>query len=327
MKGKKDTFVLDFVNSAEDIKKSFEPYYEETVLEEETNPNVVYDLKNTLDNYRVYQEMEINKFADIFYSNEVQKGGDLGKLQNQLQPALDRFKALEDDKKDMFKSTLARFNRIYAFITQVCRLFDKDIHKFSIYAKFLYMQLPKGGIEKVNIDDKVLLEYYRLEKDFEGNIELSPTEEGFKPITGEAGRKEKKKDPLTVIIDKINERYGTSFTEMDKVLLQIENDYAMQDKWRSYAKNNDYKTFKLLFDKDFPKMAASRYEQNEDFFVKMFSDPKMMNQIMDTLGAVLYERLNKVVRYDDIQPKLSMVAESVPEYGSDIHVKGDEDIK
>ena len=326
-RSKKDTFVLDFVNSAEDIKKSFEPYYEETVLEEETNPNVVYDLKNTLDNYRVYQEMEINKFADIFYSNEVQKGGDLGKLQSQLQPALDRFKALEDDKKDMFKSTLARFNRIYAFITQVCRLFDKDIHKFSVYAKFLYMQLPKGGIEKVNLDDKVLLEYYRLEKDFEGNIELSPSEDGFKPITGEAGRKEKKKDPLTVIIDKINERYGTSFTEMDKVLLQIENDYAVQDKWKSYAKNNDYKTFKLLFNKDFPTMAASRYEQNEGFFVKMFSDPEMMNQIMDTLGAVLYERLNKVVRYDDIQPKLSMVAESIPEYGSDIHVKGEEGIK
>ena len=75
-KGKKDTFVLDFVNSAEDIKKSFEPYYEETLLEEETSPNVIYDLKNTIDTYRVCNEMEINRFADIFYSNDVQKGGD-----------------------------------------------------------------------------------------------------------------------------------------------------------------------------------------------------------------------------------------------------------
>lgn len=292
-KGKNNTFVLDFVNTAEDIKKSFEPYYEETVLEEETNPNVVYDLKNTLDTYRVYQEMEINKFADIFYSNEVQKGGDLGKLQNQIQPALDRFNALEDDKKDMFKSTLARFNRIYAFITQVCRLFDKNIHKFSVYAKFLYIQLPKNGNEKVNLNDKVLLEYYRLEKDFEGSINLSSVEEGFKPITGEAGRKEKKKDLLTDIIKKINERFGTTFTEMDKVLLQIENDYATQEKWKSYAKNNDYNTFKLLFNKDFPTMAAKRYEQNDNFFVKMFSDPEMLNQIMDMLGSVLYEKLKK----------------------------------
>ena len=48
MKGKQDTFILDFVNSAEDIKRAFEPYYEETDL------NVIYDIKNTLDNFRVY---------------------------------------------------------------------------------------------------------------------------------------------------------------------------------------------------------------------------------------------------------------------------------
>ncbi|MDE7260511.1 MAG: DEAD/DEAH box helicase family protein, partial [Oscillospiraceae bacterium] len=54
-KGKQDTFVLDFVNSADEIQKAFEPYYEETILEEETDPNVVYDIKNTLDEYRIYQ--------------------------------------------------------------------------------------------------------------------------------------------------------------------------------------------------------------------------------------------------------------------------------
>ena len=38
--------------------------------------------------------------------------------------------------------------------------------------------------------------------------------------------------------------------------------------------NNDFKTFMLLFEKDFPEMAASRYEQYEDFFVKIFSEPE-----------------------------------------------------
>lgn len=292
-RGKQDTFVLDFVNSAEYIQKAFEPYYEETVLEMETDPNVLYDLKNTLDEYRVYQQIEINSFADVWYSAENQEYADLGKLKSKIQPALDRFDALEPEKKDMFKSTLSRFNRVYSFITQVCRLFDKDIHKFSIYAKFLSIMLPKGGSEKVYIDDKVLLEYYKLEKDFDGSIQLEPTSEGFTPITGEAGRREKQKDPLTIIIDKINEKYGTSFTEMDKVLLQIENDYAVQDKWKSYAQNNDFKTFMLLFAKDFPEMAAARYEQNEDFFIKMFSDPVMMQQVMKSIGNVVYERLKK----------------------------------
>lgn len=292
-KGKQDTFVLDFVNSADDIKKSFEPYYEETVLEEETDPNVVYDIKGTLDEYRVYQETEIEAFAKIFYSGKTQQYADEGKLKAKLQPAIDRYNALDDEKKDLFKGTLARFNRIYAFITQVCRMFDKDIHKFSVYAKFLYKFLPKGGGTKVDVDDKVLLEYYKLEKEFEGNIELEPAREGFRPISGEAGRREEKKDPLTVIIDKINLAFGTNFTEMDKVLLQIENDYVADPKWQGYAKSNDYKTFLMLLEKDFIEMAAARYEQNEAFFVKLFSEPEMMKQISETLAPLIYERLKR----------------------------------
>lgn len=64
-RGKDSTFVLDFVNSAEDIQKSFEPYYEATVLEQATDPNVLYDLKNTLDKYRIYAQTEIDAFADL----------------------------------------------------------------------------------------------------------------------------------------------------------------------------------------------------------------------------------------------------------------------
>lgn len=309
-KGKQDTFVLDFVNSAEDIKNAFEPYYEETTLEEETNPNVIYDIKNTLDAYHVYQENEIVQFADIFYSAKQQTSGDIGKLQGMIKPALDRFQALGQERRDSFKSALARFNRIYAFITQVCRLFDKDMHKFSVYAKFLYMQLPKDSSEHVSVDDKVLLEYYRLEKDFEGGIDLEPSESGFRSISGEAGRKDRKKNPLTVIIDKINERYGTDFTEMDKVLLQLENDYEAQGKWHGYARNNDFKTFMLLFEKDFPTMAASRYEQNEEFFVRLFKEPDMMKQIMETLGTVLYEKLRKKNNFAYLlEPKIRMAAE------------------
>lgn len=318
--GKEDTFVLDFVNSADDIKKSFEPFYEETVLLEETDPNVIYDMKNTLDEFRVYQTSEINSFADIFYSKDVQAAGDLGKLQGCLRPAVDRYLAIEIERRDVFKSTLASFLRVYSYITQICRLFDKDIHKFSVYAKFLYAMLPKGpGTEKIDIDDKVLLEYYKLVKDYDGAIELESTEGGYVPISGEAGHREVSKDPLTVIINKINEKFGTAFTEMDKVLVQMENDYAAQEKWQNCAANNDRATFKILFEKDFPNMAAERYEQNDQFFKKLFSDPDMMNEVMDTIGSVLYERLRRKKIYD---PKSGVMYEATPEtYVEDVYAR------
>ena len=292
-RGKVDTFVLDFVNSAESIKKSFEPYYEETILTEETDPNVVYDMKNTLNDFRVYQTSEIENFARIFFSGEKQTKDELGRLEGTLKPALDRFGALEKEKQELFKSTLAAFIRVYSYVTQVCRLFDKDIHKFSVYAKFLYKLLPKDGREVVDVNGKISLEYYKLEKDFDGSIDLEASKDGFKPISGEAGRREKKRDPLAVIIDKINEKYGTTFTEMDKVLLQLENDFASQDKWQSYAKNNEYSTFKLLFAKEFASVAADRFNQNDEFFKRMFEDSEMMNQVMDTVGLVLYEKLRQ----------------------------------
>ena len=97
----------------------------------------------------------------------------LGKLQGQLRPAIDRYEVLEVEKQDIFKSTLASFNHVcmpilHRYADYLTRIFLR----FSIYSKFLYTMLPKGhGGEKINIDDKVLLEYYKLEKDFEGPME------------------------------------------------------------------------------------------------------------------------------------------------------------
>ena len=162
-------------------------------------------------------------------------------------------------------------------------------------------------------------------------VELESTEGSFAPITGEAGCREQKKDLLTVLIDKINDRYGTNFTEMDKVRVQMENDYASQEKWQNYAENKDFKTFMILFAREFPNMAAKRYEQNDDFFVRLFSDPDMMQQVMDTLGNVLYERLkkkkghkNKPVLYDMSQGTETLrVAEDSASYGKNNDEKDD----
>ena len=75
--------------------------------------------------------------------------------------------------------------------------------------------------------------------------------------------------------------------------MQMENDYAAQEKWQNYAENNDRKTFMLLFEKDFPEMAGKRYEQNDAFFVKMFNDADMMREVMESVGSVVYERLRR----------------------------------
>ena len=64
--GKTDTFVLDFVNTAEDIQKAFEPYYEATYLDEEINVNMIYDTRQLLRQKGIYDENDIQEFLKIF---------------------------------------------------------------------------------------------------------------------------------------------------------------------------------------------------------------------------------------------------------------------
>ena len=293
MRGKGSTFVLDFVNSAEDIQKAFEPYYEATVLEQATDPNVLYDLKNTLDKYRFYSQTEIDAFADLFYSAEEQDAKTLGKLSSILVPAHDRYLVANEEDAQIFRTTLARFNRIYGFISQVCRMFDPDLHKFSVYAKFLYKVLPKTRGPYITIDDKVLLEYYKLEKEFDGSISLSGLEGGIGGIKGEAGARPKKSNSLAEIIAAINEKFGTNFTEMDKVLEQIQEDFLADDKLVSFAQNNDEEMFGLKFEQEFENFAAKRYEANDAFFVKMFTDSGVMKSIVDMLKPIIYRKMRK----------------------------------
>ena len=40
-------------------------------------------------------------------------------------------------------------------------------------------------------------------------------------------------------------------------------------------------------------MRTLNYRETYDFFVRMFSNPDMMQQVLDTVGSVLYERLKK----------------------------------
>lgn len=79
--GKTETFILDFVNSREDIKKAFQDYYQETGVSETTDPNTIYDIKNVLDSFMLYLGSEIDAFAKVFFKEMKHQGNiDLAKL-------------------------------------------------------------------------------------------------------------------------------------------------------------------------------------------------------------------------------------------------------
>ncbi len=289
MKGKEDTFVLDFANTQEEIRKSFQPFYEATVLEEETDPNLIYTIKRQLEDFHIYQQNEVETFAKKFYQKTIPT---LSGLSSLLEPAKQRYEVLEDKKKDEFKSLIHSFNRIYSFIIQVCRMFDKDMQKLYIYTKYLATVLPKDNDEKVNLNDELLLEYYKLQKTADGKITLENAEGLIPPVSGAGGAgSNKEKDALSEIIEKFNKKFGTEFTEQDKVLAQLRADMMKDTKIVNSAKIGDRTAYDTLSDKGFDKLLMDRYEENDNFFKDILQNKDKLKFIKKLFLADLYNEL------------------------------------
>lgn len=294
--GKTDTFILDFVNDAEDILKAFQPYYEQTTLEEVTDPNLVYDIKTKLDRFQIYWQSEVESFAKVFFKPEFkQKQIDHGMLYTYLNPAVDRYQQKPVEEKEEFKSSLASFVRLYSFVTQIIRLQDLELHKFHAYAKYLLRALPRDhDTTQVYLDCDVALEYYRLEKIAEQELILQTGEVNPLPPTkyaGTGGVPDQSLAPLSKIIHDLNERFGTNFTEMDKILSQMAEDFAANDDLRKKARNNSIDNFKYPFDSAFINIVLDRMTQNEAFFNKVLDDERFQQDLKDMLLPVIYERL------------------------------------
>ncbi|WP_415339782.1 type I restriction endonuclease subunit R, partial [Clostridium perfringens] len=253
--GKDGTFVLDFVNDWEDIQKSFQPYYEITGISGETDPNLLYDLETTIKEYQLFTDEEVNKVNETFFKGTHKSFKGVEKINGVVDKAVERFEKLEsNEEKDDFKSTANKFIRLYAFILQVGPFADVELHKLYIYLTFLLKKLPKGKKSNFVLSDEVALEYYKNTKTFEGNISL--LKEGkvdLDPTSfGKGSSTEEEKTNLSNIINKLNERFGTNFTETDKLSIdQIKEDMINNDELKIKAKNNTVENFKFSYDDKF----------------------------------------------------------------------------
>lgn len=294
--GKEDTFILDFVNSAEDIQASFAPYYEETTIEETTDANIVYDLKTKLDGFRVYWDSEIEAFSRAFFKpTKKQSNMDFGVLNSFLDPAVDRFKAMEDSEQEEFKSTLTKFVRTYSFVSGIVKLDDAGMHKFFAYAKCLLKKLPRDdGRTPVILDDEVALQYYRVQKIFEGSISLNKSEPLPNKIIAGKPKPEEERLPLSELVDKINERFGTEFTKEDMLVVeQFVADMDNNEELRMQALNNSEEHFRFPFNDVFMDVVIERMAQNQQFCERVLDDEKFGNTIKELLAGVVYKRLRQ----------------------------------
>ena len=313
--GKDDTFILDFVNTQEEIFEAFQPFYQETYLKEEVNADLLYSTQKTLREYKIYGNLDIENFVETYKNLSGKDKNALGKLSKVLKPFADSYNQKTSNEKYQFRRELRKLVRYYDFVSQVTRMFDEDLHKEYIFSKYLVKLLPPETETMIDIEDLLSLEYYKLRETFKGSINLKPDEKGmYEPATETGASAKNKKSPLDEIIEKINERFKGDFTDGDRVILvSLQNKISKDEKLKDKAINSDFNIFiQSIFPKVFDDIAMACYNESTEAYQSMFEDSTRYKAIMLALGEWYYrDTQNKKSEYNvDSNAGLLKIAEN-----------------
>lgn len=293
--GKIDTYVLDFVNTAEDIQEAFQAFYTETSLESEINVDLIYTTQKKLREYKLYTDEDIDLVTSIYLDPENNKNNVAlqGKITNALLPVSERYNSnLDQQQRYEFRRQIRSFVKWYNYITQIVRMFDKDLHKEYIFCSYLSRLLPSDETEVWDLGNKVTLEYYKLEETFAGSISLDNDGSGQydTPTMKKGSAKQESKSQLEEVIEKFNEHYAGEITEGDRILAEIlMSKMSKDDVLRKSAQQDGEQIFvNSVFSKAYDKTAMDAYKESSQAFSVLFSDPRKYAALKSALAEIMY---------------------------------------
>ncbi|MDG1279615.1 MAG: type I restriction endonuclease [Algoriphagus sp.] len=295
---KRDTFVLDFANTAEDMEAAFKPYFESTILGEATDPNKLFDLQDALDNYQVYSHEQVEEFSNKILSNVP-----VDQLHASLDESVAIFREdLEEEQQADFRAKVKTYVRLYIFLSQIVPFENPYLERLYIFLNHLQNKL--GGDTSVDLArgvlDNIDMDSYRLQLESTTNVVLEQGED-LKPIPTDmrGGVSEPEIDRLSNILQTFNDRYGTEFEDADKVRQMAENiaaDVAKNNELISSIQHSDDQNARITSDKVVGEELLKHITTNFDLY-KLYSDNKEFKEDFSAMMfGVVKELINKGLR-------------------------------
>ncbi len=289
---KKETFILDFANSTEEIEKAFKPYYECTILGEGTDPNKLFDLQDALDNFQVYTKEQVVEFSDKILANVPI---------DQLHAILDRSSAIfrndfEEEQQADFRAKVKTYVRLYIFLSQIVPFENPYLERLYIFLNHLQNKL--GGETPLDLAQGILdnidMDSYRLQLEATTSIVMEQGED-LKPIPTDmrGGSSESEIDRLSNILQTFNDRYGTQFESADKVRQMVEsiaNDVAKNVELLNSMKYSDEQNARITNDKIAQQELLKHVTTNFDFY-KLITDNK---EAKEDFNAMLFGMVKEI---------------------------------
>jgi type I restriction enzyme R subunit len=289
--GKTDTFVLDFANTSEEIKKSFDPFFETTILGEATDPNKLFDLQSALDAFQVYTPEQVQVFSESLITNVP-----VDQLHSILDAAAVVFRNnLTAEQQDDFRAKCKTYVRLYVFLAQIIPFVNPYLERLYLFLNHLQNKLGKQQEEDLaqGILDNIDMENLRYQLEATTNIVLQQGDE-LKPIPTEmrTGAAEPEMEYLSNIVKAFNDRFGTTFTNEDKVKKMTQDlmqDVANDQEFVNAFKHSDTQNAKITFEDVLKRKLIDHIETNFEVF-KEYNDNK---EFRDFFAGTMFQLMQR----------------------------------
>lgn len=293
---KHDTFVLDFANKPEMIQSSFSTYYRTTLLSGETDPNKLYDLIATMEEYQVYSQEQAEKLVNLYLD-----GADRDKLDPILDACAVIYKALDTEDQIKFKSSAKAFVRTYGFLGAILPYGNADWEKLSIFLNLLIPKLPSPREDDLSqgILETIDLESYRNEAREAVSIKLEDTDTVVPPVpAGKAGHiVQPEMDLLSVILTDFNDMFGNiNWNDADNVRRQILEIPAMvskDEKYQNAMRNSDEQSARLESERALQQVIFAIMADNMELFKQFQDNPSFKKWLSDLVFNLTYNKEGK----------------------------------
>lgn len=264
--GKDHVYVIDFVNKEEDILAAFTPYYETACIGEVTDPNIIYELYQSIDHMELYTQETLEQTVKAIKTGGTQR--EVYAILKPVQTAIcERYKTASKklrqstDTGDVetmrkceeemqflrdAKNAMSRYIRAYVFLSQITNYESTTLEKHYLFYKML-VRLLKFDIERVDVDlSDVQLTHYAKKREQTSALYLtSDGDVGTALLKEDASSYAKEEEALALMIRKLNELYGEGLTEDDRLpfLLFVSNNLLQDDKLVRQAASNTFEQF------------------------------------------------------------------------------------
>ncbi len=305
----KKTFILDFVNTYEEIQNAFAPFYTATILSGNVNPRHIYDLEAELDAYLFMDPVDIQDFSDIVLRKRNKKNvtpAEEKKLRFCLGKAEKAIRKHDQREQAEIRLKIRGFIRFYEFLLQATCFKDPDLHRKYIFLTYLLPMLnaagPGPGFDlrgKIRAD-----QFVQKRGETHGGDTLVSDPIVRLPQKDQISLSEAKTEKLSKIIEDINARMGSSYDSdvAVKALLQIRDILLKSEKLKTAARNNTEKDFEFAFYDGIDDALIEGLDQNQEFYSMLLSSDDLKKSVLGVFESDIYRQQSSGVPWGQEAP-------------------------